>query len=49
MTTLNGAQSPEKSDFAGLAGREVVIWADNDTAGPRLCAKGGKVGASCRS
>ncbi|MDR3413429.1 MAG: phage/plasmid primase, P4 family [Formivibrio sp.] len=34
VTTMHGAQSPEKSDFSPLAGRKiVVIWPDNDSAG----------------
>ena len=32
-TTLNGAQSPHKSDFSPLQGRSVRIWPDNDKAG----------------
>jgi putative DNA primase/helicase len=33
MTTMNGSQSPEKSDFTALAGRVVYIAPDNDEAG----------------
>ena len=32
-TTLNGAQSPHKTDFSPLQGRSVRIWPDNDKAG----------------
>ena len=32
-TTSGGAQSAEKADWQPLANREVIIWADNDTAG----------------
>src|ERR671919_139666 len=48
VTTMNGAQSPHKSDFKPLAGREVWIWPDNDEPGQeyaraiaRLCLKAG--------
>lgn len=32
-TTMNGAQSPQKSDFSALANRQVVIWPDHDAPG----------------
>lgn len=35
MTTMNGAQSPAKSDFAPLSGRRVVIAPDYDDAGKK--------------
>jgi uncharacterized protein (DUF927 family) len=35
-TMLNGAQGPEKADWTRLAGRDVFLWPDNDTAG-RKC------------
>jgi putative DNA primase/helicase len=33
VTTMNGAQSPEKTDFTPFAGRKVYIAPDNDEAG----------------
>lgn len=35
MTTMNGAQSPAKSDFSPLSGRRVVIAPDYDDAGKK--------------
>jgi hypothetical protein len=32
-TAVGGAQSPDKSDWSPLAGRNVLIWPDNDKAG----------------
>lgn len=32
-TMLNGAQSPHKTDWTPLAGRDVILWSDNDAAG----------------
>lgn len=32
-TMLNGAQSPHKTDWTPLAGRDVILWPDNDEAG----------------
>ena len=32
-TTAHGAQSPTRTDFTPLRGREVLIWRDNDDAG----------------
>ena len=37
VATMNGAQAPAKSDFAALKGRRVLIWADDDAPGRRLC------------
>ena len=34
-TMLNGAQSPHKTDWRALAGREVWLWPDNDEAGAK--------------
>jgi putative DNA primase/helicase len=33
VTTMNGAKSPEKTDFTPFAGREIYIAPDNDDAG----------------
>jgi uncharacterized protein (DUF927 family) len=33
LTSANGAKSTSKSDWSPLAGRDVVIWPDNDDAG----------------
>ncbi|WP_321911057.1 phage/plasmid primase, P4 family [Burkholderia cepacia] len=33
VTTLNGAKSPEKTDFTPFAGRQIYIAPDNDDAG----------------
>lgn len=33
VTTMNGSQSPEKTDFTPFAGRKVLIAPDNDEAG----------------
>ena len=33
VTTMNGAKSPEKTDFTPFAGRKVYIAPDNDEAG----------------
>lgn len=38
-TAPNGAQSPEKADWAPLKGRHVVIWPDADEAGAGYAAK----------
>jgi uncharacterized protein (DUF927 family) len=32
-TTIGGSKAPQKSDFAPLAGRDLVIWPDNDEPG----------------
>ena len=34
-TMLNGAQSPNKSDWQPLSGRDVWLWPDNDEAGQK--------------
>ena len=34
-TSMNGAQSPGKTDWSPVSGREVVVWPDNDEAGDR--------------
>ena len=34
-TMLNGAQSPNKSDWQPLSGRDVWLWPDNDDAGQK--------------
>jgi putative DNA primase/helicase len=33
VTTMNGAQSPAKSDWSPLQGRRLLIWPDNDKGG----------------
>lgn len=33
VTSMNGARSPGKSDWSPVAGRDVVIWPDNDEPG----------------
>jgi hypothetical protein len=33
ITSVNGAQSPHKTDWSDLAGRDVTIWPDNDKPG----------------
>lgn len=43
-TTLNGAQSPGKSDFSPMRGCAVYIWPDHDAAGFTYAAK---IGALC--
>lgn len=35
IATMNGSQSPQKSDWAPLHGRKVFIWPDNDDAGQK--------------
>ncbi len=37
-TMLNGAQSPKKSDWGVLRGRNVWLWPDNDSAGDKCMA-----------
>ncbi len=37
-TMLNGAQSPNKSDWQALSGRDVWLWPDNDDAGNKCMA-----------
>ncbi len=38
-TTLNGAQSPERTDLSPLEGRSVAIWPDHDEAGAQYAQK----------
>lgn len=38
-TPLNGAQSPHKSDWSPLLGRDVWVWPDNDAPGLEFAAK----------
>jgi len=33
VTTMNGAQAPQKTDLSPLKGRNVLIWPDHDDAG----------------
>ncbi|WP_169338409.1 DUF3631 domain-containing protein [Lamprocystis purpurea] len=33
VTTMHGANAPQKSDFAPIGGRRVLIWPDHDPAG----------------
>ncbi|MGB2833152.1 MAG: DUF927 domain-containing protein [Methylotenera sp.] len=37
-TMLNGAQSPNKTDWQPLSGRDVWLWSDNDEAGQKCMA-----------
>ena len=39
VTTMNGSQSPEKTDFTPFAGRKVLIAPDNDEAGEGYVSK----------
>ncbi len=39
VATMNGAQSPGKSDFSPLQGRRLYIWPDNDDPGRRYAEK----------
>ena len=36
IASMNGAQSPHHTDWSPLAGRDLVIWPDNDAAGQSL-------------
>jgi hypothetical protein len=38
-TSAHGAKSPEKTDWSCLAGREVIIWPDNDPEGEDYARK----------
>lgn len=38
-TTLNGAQSPQKTDFSPLHGRTIWIWSDNDEPGRKYAER----------
>jgi putative DNA primase/helicase len=53
ITTMNGAQSPQKSNFSPLAGRNVTVWPDADSAGLKYASEVVKLAyaagaASCR-
>lgn len=37
--SLNGAQSPNKSDWSSLAGRRVIVWPDHDQPGQHYALK----------
>ena len=39
VTTMHGAQSPQRSDFGPLSGRRVLIWPDHDEAGATYAHK----------
>ena len=39
ITSLNGAKSPDKSDWTALAGRTVTLWPDNDAPGASYIAE----------
>jgi putative DNA primase/helicase len=43
VTSLNGAQSPGKSDWLPLAGRRVVLWPDNDEPGQKYAQQVGRL------
>lgn len=38
LCSMNGAKSPEKSDWSPLAGRSVFMWGDFDEPGNQYCA-----------
>jgi putative DNA primase/helicase len=38
VSPMNGAKSPRKTDWSAVAGRQVVIWPDNDKAGREFAA-----------
>lgn len=42
VTWSGGASAPLKSDWSVLAGRDVLLWPDNDTAGQKAMATIGK-------
>ena len=50
MTWLGGAHAVKKTDWTPLAGREVIIWPDNDEAGfkagKEICSELKKAGAA---
>ncbi len=46
-TTMNGAQSPAKTNFTALADRDVIIWPDNDDAGQAYAMKVAQLIRSC--
>jgi Protein of unknown function (DUF3631) len=39
VSPMNGAQSPHKTDWAPLAGCNIVIWPDNDDPGRKFAGK----------
>ncbi len=39
IATMNGAQSPNKSDFSPIAGRDLYLWPDADEAGRQYAEK----------
>ena len=43
VTSMNGAKSERKTDWSPLAGRNVVIWADNDEPGREYARQVAKV------
>lgn len=38
-TTMSGAQSPHKTDWSFVQGRNIIIWPDNDEAGQKYAHK----------
>ena len=57
VTSMNGAQSPEKTDWSVLAGRSIILWGDFDEPGKSyitaveklVVATGGEVKHAIRS
>ena len=47
-TTSGAADSAAKADWRPLAGRDVIIWPDNDEAGPALRGRGSRKAAGAR-
>jgi hypothetical protein len=43
VSPMNGAQSPHKTDWSPLAGRDVTIWPDNDEPGLAFARKVAKL------
>ena len=43
ITSAHGAKSPNKTDWTLLAGRTVLLWADNDDAGGRYIEAVGRI------
>ncbi|EIC19503.1 DUF927 domain-containing protein [Thiorhodovibrio frisius] len=41
IATMNGAQSPKKSDWTPLRGRRVLVWPDHDKAGAQYARTAG--------
>jgi hypothetical protein len=48
-TSLGGASAPHKTDWKPLAGRTVILWPDNDTAGRKYAEAVGSIltGLAC--